>query len=590
MLGVRQGDRRAAVAANTTVDRRERWLAIGVLALLLLPLVVAAVRIVGRSHAPIDSDNALIELRVRDVGTAHTPLVGSYDRFGFNQPGPALLYALTVPYRLAGSQAWGLQLGALCINAAAVVFVMVIARRRAGLVGAMGAAAVLSLALHGMGAHGLANPWEPWIVILALVALAVAVVDVLNGHLWSLVAVAVFASFAAEVVLAVSLVAFVLAVVAFAAVVVRARRERIAWATWRRPVGVAVGVGVVAWLPPAIDIAVHRGGNLRRVLDFARGGDTALGWRGGYRLLSLQMSPRGSWLTDRVPLNTFVSTIRLAAAPLVPVALVVMLVAAGLAWRRGARRAAVFAGVALLMAALYVVAYSRVVGEVFQWFPYFGRPAGIVVWMAGGACAWAALPPPVRRRVAAGVVGALAVVIALTTVVSVRNTASEPLGPPPDSRAIERLGARVAPELRSLGTPVLVSSEVPSAVFANISGRSELTLALVRRGVHVVVADNLDDRVRYGDWRVDPAGAAHVALVAAPSGYTPPAGSRVLAVVDPLTPEQRALRTRAAQLPRESLAELRRHVANDPALRALVAQLATIPDFPPLAVVLTPQR
>jgi hypothetical protein len=189
------------------------------------------------------------------------------------------------------------------------------------------------------------------------------------------------------------------------------------------------------------------------------------------------------------------------------------------------------------------------------------------------------------------VASVLALAVVATSLVSMKNAASDSLGPPPDSRAIDQLGGRVASTLRALHAPVIVTSTVPSSVFSNISGRSELTLALVRRGVPVVVNDNLDDRVRYGDWRARPATAsADVILVAAPSGYQPPAGSRLLAVVDPLTASQRALRTRAAALPHEPLATLRRRIQHDPELRALVEQLAKIPDFPPLAVLLTPRR
>ncbi|MEZ5133502.1 MAG: hypothetical protein R2699_00170 [Acidimicrobiales bacterium] len=48
------------------------------------------------------SDWALIEASVRDVGTAHTPLVGFFSRYGWFHPGPWPLYVLAVPYRLRG--------------------------------------------------------------------------------------------------------------------------------------------------------------------------------------------------------------------------------------------------------------------------------------------------------------------------------------------------------------------------------------------------------------------------------------------------------------------------------------------------------
>ena len=63
-------------------------------------------------------------LRVGDVGGPWTPLVGSYQRFGFNQPGPLLLYALALPYRLVGRRYLGLKWGALAIGSLSAACVL----------------------------------------------------------------------------------------------------------------------------------------------------------------------------------------------------------------------------------------------------------------------------------------------------------------------------------------------------------------------------------------------------------------------------------------------------------------------------------
>ena len=93
------------------------WLGRAALALVLLPLAVSALALVldaGTSYIA-GSDQGLIELQTSDVGR-HPVLVGPYARNGWNHPGPALFYALSVPYRLAGSHSIGLGLGALLIK------------------------------------------------------------------------------------------------------------------------------------------------------------------------------------------------------------------------------------------------------------------------------------------------------------------------------------------------------------------------------------------------------------------------------------------------------------------------------------------
>jgi len=89
--------------------RRERWLFALATSALVLPLVVLAVRVIVHDWSNPGGDIALIELRTRDVGP-HTPLLGSYGRYGFSQPGALWFYALALPYRVLGSRFAGMQL------------------------------------------------------------------------------------------------------------------------------------------------------------------------------------------------------------------------------------------------------------------------------------------------------------------------------------------------------------------------------------------------------------------------------------------------------------------------------------------------
>src|SRR5689334_8524947 len=108
------------MAANVAVGARsDRRLVAVVAGVVIVPFALLLVRVV-RSGWLASSDWAAIELRTRDVGTSHTPLVGVYSRYGWNHPGPLLFYVLALPYRLFGAQGHGILAGALIVNAAAI--------------------------------------------------------------------------------------------------------------------------------------------------------------------------------------------------------------------------------------------------------------------------------------------------------------------------------------------------------------------------------------------------------------------------------------------------------------------------------------
>src|SRR5207244_4933496 len=74
-------------------------------------------------------DQAIIELRTRDVGTWDTPLVGPYSRFGGNHPGPLLFWLYAIPYRLTGGASWSLLAAPGILNLLAVAGALWIAWR-----------------------------------------------------------------------------------------------------------------------------------------------------------------------------------------------------------------------------------------------------------------------------------------------------------------------------------------------------------------------------------------------------------------------------------------------------------------------------
>lgn len=185
-------DREGQSGQADRVDRFGLALAAG----LAIPFVAALGLAVSRRWEPV-SDWAAIEVSVTDVGGAHGPLVGSYSRFGWNHPGPALAWVLALPERLAGSPN-GMLLGVAALNAAAVLGAFWIARRRGGPAMGASAAVVLALVVHALGVDVLVNPWNPWAALLPSVLLVFLAWDVARGGRWSIPVGLAVASFVVQ--------------------------------------------------------------------------------------------------------------------------------------------------------------------------------------------------------------------------------------------------------------------------------------------------------------------------------------------------------------------------------------------------------
>jgi len=140
--------------------RYDRWFAIVITMVVLLPFVTAIVTRVGRSYLPVQ-DFAVIDLRVRDVFTRDIPLVGPYSRYGWNHPGP-LAFWLVAPFAaLFGSPAWATQVGFVMLQATAVVWTAIVSWRRRGLWALALWMAVVCASYVAVGPAAILEPWGP---------------------------------------------------------------------------------------------------------------------------------------------------------------------------------------------------------------------------------------------------------------------------------------------------------------------------------------------------------------------------------------------------------------------------------------------
>lgn len=250
-----------------------------VIAAAVLPLVLAALLLAFRPWAPT-LDMAMTELRVRDVGGPHTPLIGLPGRIGDfpaqgSHPGPLSFYLLAPFYRLAGASPWGMELGSVVINVIAVAGIVLIGARLAGRRGAIAMAALAAVAIRGYGLNVLTHPWNPYLPVLVWLLALVAAWAVLAGDHWSAIVVIVAGTLAAQTHIPYLLNAIALTFVVLLVMLWRRldappdRRAEVS-----RPMWWSIGVGAVLWVPPFVDQAIRDPGNIRMLIRHFRRGAT----------------------------------------------------------------------------------------------------------------------------------------------------------------------------------------------------------------------------------------------------------------------------------------------------------------------------
>ena len=287
---------------------------------------------------------ATTELLTRDVG-AHTPSIGPYSRDGWHHPGPALFYALALPYRLFGRDGAALTVGAVLINAVSVGAMGVLARRRGG-TGLMLATLVgCGLLLQALGPTFLATPWNVYVTVLPYGVLLYLMWAVVRDERWALPWATVVTTFLMQTHVGYVALAFPLwlAAVAWTAGVAiadhrRARRsgepagddirddadggdedrggapasdhgggseadERadptVPSPRWGRlaPAVVTAAVAVVMWLPPVVEQVTHADGNMDEIVEWFRDpGEEARTLLAGWRVVADQYTVPPEWL------------------------------------------------------------------------------------------------------------------------------------------------------------------------------------------------------------------------------------------------------------------------------------------------------
>jgi hypothetical protein len=563
-----------------------RGMVVGAVAVAVLPLVVGLVAVLARGEFAIHADDALIELRVRDVGSRDTPLVGSYQRFGWNQPGPLLLYVLAVPYRLLGADFAGLQAGALLLNALAIVGIAVVAYRRGGVVLVFWSLALVTVLVHAIGADRIADPWEPRTLVLPFAFLLFLAFDAAADHPWTLPLTAGVTTLIAQAQAALAPAAVALFAWALVAVAVRNRAQL---RRLLRPALATVAVLATLWVLPVVEQFREDPGNLREMWSFFREPNETLGLGDAYSAVALQFGTDAPWLDGEVPLKTLSIDVDVDAAPLVPLGLLALLGGLAVAlWRSD--ESAMLALTVLVVVIAAIAGFSRLVGGLWYWLLEWTGVVGLGCWLAAGWCGYRALATSVRKCIAP--VG-LAVLGLALLVLSGVNTAKAVSDDPDRGRvhdALVELGDKAVTHLDEVDGPVLVTSTavVPGeALRLGHLGPEFTAVALDRAGIDVVVDKHLDNR--FGPRRAQPERATAELRLVTGDPSPPPDGFRKVATVDPLTRDERAERRRLkAELDKlgvlDSFEAAREAIERDPKVRDLLDRYAAIGDEPPLTL------
>ena len=260
-------------------------------ALVGLPFLIALLVLAGKHWIPV-LDLAMTDMRVRDVGTAHTPLIGLPGRIGLtnqgSHPGPLSFYLLAPVYRLLGQHSFILLLMSGLIQLAAAIGFVAVAWRVGGRRVGIASAAGMAILVHSYGPSVLTQPWNPYLPLLSWALLLISVWGVLSGYPRLMYVVAVTASLGAQTHVPYVGISLGLAVLAVAGVVVNVIREKdvdrrvdaVQAAVW------SVIIAAVLWVPPVVDQVLHKPGNLRVLLDYFRHPtQKTLGFGGGLKLM-----------------------------------------------------------------------------------------------------------------------------------------------------------------------------------------------------------------------------------------------------------------------------------------------------------------
>jgi hypothetical protein len=257
----------------------ERWLAIASIAGLAGAFGLGLIHLISLGSAYVfeGGDQALIGLDTYRAAHLHQ-MLGPYDRFGWDHPGPAWFYLLVPFYLSFGPGGRALVIGTYCLAALSATAAAAVSLRHLGGRVAIATAALSGLLALAMGPGTLTYPWNPYVVVfptmLAVLMLAVGGATARPATFaFGLLA----GTFAVQSDIASAPLVAVGILVGTLALVLPGWRQRQGTDRLIGPIrpffrdrlaAAGVGLVVVAWLPPVYQQLTNHPGNLGLIVKF----------------------------------------------------------------------------------------------------------------------------------------------------------------------------------------------------------------------------------------------------------------------------------------------------------------------------------
>jgi hypothetical protein len=379
----------------------------------ILPFAVVLVRLLAASgqHLYLSDDLALIDLHTRRAVEWRQQL-GVFDRNGWNHPGPALFYLFSVPYRILGSGAKALFVGATAANALAAVGCVALVRRRTTPARALWAAvwvcALASvLAATGAGATtysesvlgALVSPWNPVIVIFPLLLFVILCASALDRSGLSVVGALLVGSFVVQTdfsTLPLVAVLFVISAAIWAVTRSMDRRSpsrvptpRVGGERGQRRGRIWAGAGLVVfvlmWLPPLIQQVTNTPGNATLIYRFFTSGQPGHSLLSGVNAMASVFGVLVIGPSEVMSRAIALAPQHLAVAVVVSVVIVligILVVAVGVRQRN--RFASGLAGLGLAGSVTVALSVTHVVGHVFGYLVVWSVVLPVAILIGAG--------------------------------------------------------------------------------------------------------------------------------------------------------------------------------------------------------------
>lgn len=209
-------------------------------------------------------DFAIFRIALERQLDGHIRFVGAHSRLGVFHPGPLREWVFALPYRLAGRRTAALPATALVLNAVWVGWTLAllarIAPRRWAVAGALG----LALVVVAVGAD-VGSPWNPHLAVIPAYLACWSLVTVIARDGLGWVACICSASWAAQMHASMLVVGGAVLAAALVTIVGRCRH---------RVVVPAVGLALLLWSGPIVDLRKGRDSNLVRLVTDGTVGDS----------------------------------------------------------------------------------------------------------------------------------------------------------------------------------------------------------------------------------------------------------------------------------------------------------------------------